>query len=182
MLMSAATKTIRAVIKNIDEDVIIPLIQRLYNYNMLYSDDPAVKGDLQIRARGIFNLGAEEQAQAAQLEFLQMALQNQQVSEMLGAKGLARLFRPIIKKLKLPADDIIPTEEEIEMREQMRMERERKELEMQEMQAQADAQMQNEKAQTEGVKRTSQMQGQINNAVAQGIIAPVEAREAMTQL
>lgn len=182
MLMSAATKTIRAVIKNIDEDVIIPLIQRLYNYNMLYSDDPAVKGDLQIRARGIFNLGAEEQAQTAQLEFLQMALQNQQVSEMLGAKGLARLFRPIIKKLKLPADDIIPTEEEIEMREQMRMDRERKELEMQEMQAQADAQMQNEKAQTEGVKRTSQMQGQINNAVAQGIIAPVEAREAMTQL
>jgi beta-glucosidase-like glycosyl hydrolase len=63
MLMSNAGKSIKQVIANIDEHVIKPCIDRLYYYNMRYSDDADLKGDIHIQARGAASLLEKEAAQ-----------------------------------------------------------------------------------------------------------------------
>jgi hypothetical protein len=52
MLISNAGKSIKQVIGNIDIGVFKPMLERLYYYNMRYADDPELKGDVQIVARG----------------------------------------------------------------------------------------------------------------------------------
>ena len=56
MLMSNAGKTIKQVIFNIDTNVLKPLVERLYFHNMMYAEDPDLKGDVNIVARGAASL------------------------------------------------------------------------------------------------------------------------------
>ena len=74
MLMNNAGKSIKHVIGNIDQNVIKPLIERLYFYNMRYGDDPALKGDVAVLAQGANSLVVKENQQQRMNEFLQLAL------------------------------------------------------------------------------------------------------------
>ena len=60
MLMSNAGKSIKQVIGNVDHDVISPMVQRQYQRNLRYSDDPDLIGDVQIVARGAMSLVVKE--------------------------------------------------------------------------------------------------------------------------
>lgn len=66
MLMNAANAVRRRQVKEWDDAVTKPLIRRFYEYNMAMSDDPNIKGDMQIVARGTAALLVKE-TQAAQI-------------------------------------------------------------------------------------------------------------------
>lgn len=66
MLMNAANAVRRRQVKEWDDAVTKPLIRRFYEYNMAMSDDPSIKGDMQIIARGTAALLVKE-TQAAQI-------------------------------------------------------------------------------------------------------------------
>lgn len=68
---AGATKGIKTIISNIDEDVIEKAIQQMYYYNMHYSKDEGIKADAQVKVRGAAGLIAQEQRQARPLELLQ---------------------------------------------------------------------------------------------------------------
>lgn len=108
MLMSNAGKAIKQVIANIDDSVIRPCIERLYYYNMRYSDDPDLKGDVNIVARGAASLIEKEAAQQRQTAFLQVALSNPIAQQVVGMEGIAELLRQSAKTLDLNTDDIVP--------------------------------------------------------------------------
>jgi hypothetical protein len=108
MLMSNAGKAIKQVIANIDDSVISPIIERLYYYNMRYSDDPDLKGDVNIVARGAASLIEKEAAQQRQTAFLQVALSNPIAQQVVGMEGIAELLRQSAKTLDLNTDDIVP--------------------------------------------------------------------------
>lgn len=108
MLMSNAGKAIKQVIANIDDNVIRPCIERLYYYNMRYSDDPDLKGDINIVARGAASLIEKEAAQQRQTQFLQVALSNPIAQQVVGMEGIAELLRQSAKTLDLNTDDIVP--------------------------------------------------------------------------
>lgn len=116
MLMSNAGKSIKQVISNIDDNVIRPVIDRLYFYNMRYSDDPDLKGDVRIVARGAVSLIVKEQAQARQNQFLQVALQSPIVQQVVGIEGIAELLRQAAKTLDLNPDHIVPPVEILKQR------------------------------------------------------------------
>lgn len=116
MLMSNAGKAIKQVIANIDESVIAPVIERLYYYNMRYGDDPDLKGDINIIARGATSLVVKEQAQVRQNQFLQIALQSPVVQQVVGMEGIAELLRQSAKTLDLNPDHIVPPIEIIKQR------------------------------------------------------------------
>ena len=107
MLMSNAGKAIKQVISNIDEKVIQPSIERLYYYNMRYSDDTDLKGDINIVARGAEALIEKESAAQRQGQFLQLALSNPIAEQVVGMEGIAELLREAAKNLSLNADDIV---------------------------------------------------------------------------
>jgi hypothetical protein len=72
MLMGNAAKGIKAVALHIDEDVIEPIVSDYYNYNMLTSDDPDIKADAKVIARGASGLLQRELAQSKMTDILQL--------------------------------------------------------------------------------------------------------------
>lgn len=110
MLMSNAGKSIKAVVASVDR-IMKPMIERLYFYNMLYADDPELKGDVNIVPRGALNLLQKETQQQRINEFLSIALSNPMVGGLVGEEGLSYLLRQIVDKLGLNSDKIIPLPE-----------------------------------------------------------------------
>lgn len=116
MLMSNAGKAIKQVVANIDDNVISPVIERLYYYNMRYGTDPDLKGDVYIVARGAVSLIVKEQAQVRQNQFLQIALTSPAAQQIIGVEGIAELLRQGAKTLDMNPDRIVPPVEIIKQR------------------------------------------------------------------
>lgn len=108
MLMGNAGKSIKQVIGNVDDRITEPAIQRLYYYNMRYGDDPDLKGSVEIVAHGAASMMQKDSAAQKQGVFLQTALSNQIVQQVVGQEGIAVLLREAAKTLDLNADDIVP--------------------------------------------------------------------------
>ena len=109
MLMTNAGKSIKQVIANIDEHVIKPCVDRLYYYNMRYSDDPDLKGDVDIVARGAASILEKETAQQRRNEFLTVALNSPVAQQVVGMEGIAELLRQAAGTLDMNVDKIVPS-------------------------------------------------------------------------
>lgn len=107
MLMDAANKLLKLTLANIDRDVIQPLIEMLFTYNMLYDPDPSIKGDVNVVARGAISLAQKEVIQQRRNEFLQ-ATANPFDINILGIPGRAAILRETAKGLDMPVDNLIP--------------------------------------------------------------------------
>lgn len=107
MLMGNANKSIKQVVANIDIGVMDPMIERLYNHNMMFSDNPELKGDIQIVARGAASLIMKETAQLRRNEFLQ-ATANPIDMQIVGVEGRAAILRENAKALDMDVDKIVP--------------------------------------------------------------------------
>lgn len=110
MLMGAAGKAIRQVVMHIDSDVVKPIVQRQFVYNMRYDEDESIKGDAEIVAKGAINLAVKETTNVRRIEFLN-ATANPIDAEIMGKEGRSAILREIAKSLQMPADDIIPSPE-----------------------------------------------------------------------
>ena len=111
MLMGNAGKTIKQVIFNIDTNMLKPLIERLYFHNMQHADDPDLKGDVNIVARGANSLVVKDAAQVRRNEFLQVVLASPVVQQIVGMQGIAALLHEQAKTLDMDADSIVPSPE-----------------------------------------------------------------------
>lgn len=100
MLMSAAHGSIRTVVKNVDDYLLNPLGKYFYYFNMQFSDDPDIKGDLEVKARGTESLMASEVRSQRLMQFLSIAM-NPATAPF--AK-LDYLLREIAKSLDLDPD------------------------------------------------------------------------------
>lgn len=116
MLMTNAGKSIKQVIANIDEHVIKPCVDRLYYYNMRYSDDPDLKGDVDIVARGASSILEKEQAQQRRNEFLTVALNSPAAQQVVGMEGIAELLRQAAGTLDMNVDKIVPSAEAMKVK------------------------------------------------------------------
>ncbi len=107
MLMDAANKLLKLTLANIDRDVIQPLIETMFTYNMLYNPDRSIKGDVQVVARGAVSLAQRELIQQRRNEFL-VATANPIDAQILGLPGRAAILRETAKGLDIPVDNLIP--------------------------------------------------------------------------
>ena len=73
MLMGAASGSTKTVIKNVDDYLLRPLGEGLFRFNMQFDFDPAIKGDLEVKARGTESLMANEVRSQRLMQFLQIA-------------------------------------------------------------------------------------------------------------
>lgn len=116
MLMQNAGKSIKQVIANIDSNVIEPLLERLWFYNMMFGTDPSLKGDVSVVARGANSLIVKETQQQRINEFLQLALTNPLVNQLVGEEAIAAMLRIAAKNLDMDTDQIVPRPEVIRAR------------------------------------------------------------------
>ena len=52
LLLSSSNVVFRRFVRNFDDDVTVPTLRRLYDWNMQFSTDEKAKGDMSVRARG----------------------------------------------------------------------------------------------------------------------------------
>lgn len=107
MMLGNASKIIRAVIASIDIRVFTPLLERLYYYNMRFSNDPDLKGDVRVVARGALSMAVKESAQQARAQFLQ-ATNNPTDMQIIGLEGRAEVLRATLSTLDMDPDKIVP--------------------------------------------------------------------------
>lgn len=108
MLISNAGKGIKQVISNIDQNIIIPIIERLYQDNLRYSDDPDLIGDVNIVAKGAQSLVVKESEALRRNEFLQLVLNSPVAQQIVGMNGTAELLRDAARNLSGNVDRIVP--------------------------------------------------------------------------
>ena len=114
MLMSNAGKSIKQVIGNVDYDVITPMLERQYQRNLRYSDDPDLIGDVQILARGAMSLVVKEAEAVRKNEFLRLVLESPVAQQIVGPAGTAELMRDLASNLNTNVDRLVPSREEIQ--------------------------------------------------------------------
>ena len=118
MLISNASYSIKSVICSIDQGVLTPLLERLYQHNLRYSQDPDLIGDVNIVAKGAMSLVAKESAAVRRTEFLQLVLTNQIAQGIVGPLGTAELLREHASMLDMNIDKIVPTVETLQAQQQ----------------------------------------------------------------
>lgn len=114
MLMSNSAKGIRDLCGGIYMNVINPLVQSMYVYNMLFDEDNSIKGDAQVVPHGIYSLIAKEQLSVRRNEFLQTT-NNPVDNQIIGLRGRRKLLREVMKPLEVDIDAILPPEEDFDM-------------------------------------------------------------------
>jgi hypothetical protein len=110
MLMGAAGKGIRQVVMHIDSDIVKPIVERQFVYNMRYDPDESIKGDVEVIAKGAINLAVKETVNVRRIEFLN-ATANQFDIEIIGKDGRAAILREVAKGLQMPVDEVVPSRE-----------------------------------------------------------------------
>ena len=108
MLISNAGKGIKQVISNIDQNILIPIVERLYQDNLRYSQDPDFIGDLKVVAKGAQSLVIKESEAIRRNEFLQLVLSSPVASQIVGMNGTAELLRDAARNLSGNVDRIVP--------------------------------------------------------------------------
>jgi hypothetical protein len=118
MLISNAGKGIKQVISNIDQNVIVPAIERLYQDNLRYSEDPDLVGDVNIVAKGATSLVIKEAEAIRRNEFLQLVLNSPVAQQIVGMPGTAELLRDAARNLSGNVDRIVPDRQQLSTIEQ----------------------------------------------------------------
>ena len=118
MLISNAGKSIKQVIANIDHDVLTPMLERQYQRNLRYSQDPDLRGDVQIIAKGAMSLVVKEAESVRKTEFLRLVLESPVAQQIVGLPGTAELMRDLAGNLNGNIDRLVPSREDVEKQQQ----------------------------------------------------------------
>ena len=112
MLMGAASLNIKTVIKNIDDSLIKPLGESMFQWNMqFYEGDLPILGDLDIRATGSSSLMRKEVRSQRLTMFLQ-TIQNPSIAPFV---KISEVIKELAYSLDLDPDEIINSKSEAEI-------------------------------------------------------------------
>lgn len=112
MLMNAASKATKDVVRNIDMGVIEKMVVKYYNYLMLTHEDEGIKADAIARARGSDRLIHKEESAMRQQEFLGMTA-NPIDMQIIGMEGRHELLSEVARSSDIPVDRVIPSRDEL---------------------------------------------------------------------
>jgi len=112
MLMGAASLNIKTVIKNIDDQLIKPLGEAMYQWNMqFYEGELPIQGDLEIRATGSSSLMKKEVRSQRLTMFLQ-TVQNPAIAPFV---RMSEVIKELAHSLDLDPEEIMNTKDEAEI-------------------------------------------------------------------
>ncbi|MEK9721987.1 MAG: hypothetical protein VW405_00705 [Rhodospirillaceae bacterium] len=110
ILQNAVNVVFRRIVKNFDDDLTVPSIRRLYDWNMQFSDKEHIKGDMEVDARGSSVLLVRE-IQSQNLMNLLQFVDHPTIGMMLKASDL---LRKTVQSMMIPADEVIWDDDRIQ--------------------------------------------------------------------
>lgn len=181
-IQSGAAKVVfKRVVKNFDDDLTVPTIKRFYAWNMQYNDNKAIKGDMQVNARGSSSLMVKEQEAA----LIGEALRYIPPEELMMRHKPGGLLKEFYRSRNVNPTEILKSDEEYEadvekMKEasqgqanpemqklQMQMQIESQKLQQKQMQLQLDAQRFQAEAQQKEQQMIMQYEMEMSKLAAQ---------------
>lgn len=109
MIFNAANITFKRVIKNFDDDITVPIIGRMYQYHMQFSDKEEIKGDYKIEALGSSSLVVREILGQNLMALADKFGEHPRFGLMLKDTDL---MRSIVRSLQVPSDELLKTDRE----------------------------------------------------------------------
>ena len=106
--MSAASGSIKTVIKNIDDYLLAPLGKSMFSFNMQFDFDPDIKGDLEVSAKGTESLMANEVRSQRLMQFMQIVAN----PALMPFAKMPYIIREIAKSMDLDPDKVTNNMEE----------------------------------------------------------------------
>jgi hypothetical protein len=113
MLMQNAGKVLQSVAANVDADIFSPLLQKLYDTVLLTDEEDRLRGDEQIRVRGVVFANQKENERTRLLEFMQLTM-NPLDSQIVGMEGRAEMLREVADRIGLDHMAIVPDKEQVQ--------------------------------------------------------------------
>ena len=114
MLMNASNVVLRRLVKQVDDMITKPHMQRYYDFNMLYSKKQEIKGDFDVDARGASALLVRDIQNQAFLNLLAAAA-NPVFSKFVDPK---KIFKKAVQAQHVDPSEIMYTDAEIKANEQ----------------------------------------------------------------
>ena len=113
MLMDNASKVMQNVAANVDDDILTPCIEGLYEMVMLSSAGPQLRGDETIVVKGVTVAVQKETDRMRKLEFLQMTA-NPMDMQIMGIPGRAAVLEDVAEELGMKGKKVVPSSEELQ--------------------------------------------------------------------
>ena len=110
--MENAGKVLQSVAANIDTDIFSPLLQRLYDTVLLTDESGRLRGDEQVRVRGVVFANQRETERARLLEFMQLTA-NPIDTQIIGMEGRSELLREVADRIGLDHVQIVPEKDQV---------------------------------------------------------------------
>ena len=109
--MNSQNIQMRRAVKNWDDDITVPFITRIYNWNMQFSKNNDIKGDYDVDARGSSVLLVREIQARNMMDFLTIANSNPETAGMVKGRAMLSI---VAKSMQIPEDEVLKTEAELE--------------------------------------------------------------------
>lgn len=110
MLMNAANVVMRRLAKAWDDDITVPLISAMYEWNMAHSEDESIRGDYTVLPKGASHLLIKD----VQTQHLQFATQLFAANPMLAPYMKPGAFaRKNVEMLDLDVDELLYTDDQV---------------------------------------------------------------------
>jgi len=106
MLYGNALKGVQSALMNVDIQLLEGVGRAYFNLNMMYSDDPDVKGDSEIKVRGTSGLFQKEIAKQQAQENLMVLAQIAQIPGAVPPTAMKYLVEKVLKDLGIPEDKL----------------------------------------------------------------------------
>lgn len=113
MLMDNASKVMQNVAANVDDDILTPAIEGLYEMVMMSASGPQLRGDETIMVKGVTVAVQKETDRMRKLEFLQMTA-NPMDFGIMGPNGRAVVLEDVAEELGMKGKKVVPSTEELE--------------------------------------------------------------------
>lgn len=153
MAMNASNTVLRRLVKRWDDQMTKTLIRRFYDYNMQYSELQDVKGDFEVDARGSSALMVKETQAQSLMQLIQIA----QSPALLPLTKLSALYRKTVETLRLNADELVYTEDELQAQQQQAAEQQAQMQQGAPADPQAQAQQQQMQMQAQAAEQAAQL-------------------------
>ena len=113
LLRQDQTKTIKRTLAHVSE-AIGGLIRAYWLYNMMFSEDESIKGDVEVVTRGAVQLYMTSEDADQMLAVLELVSKNPLAQASMKPDAVAYLMREVLRMRRMDADKIIKSEAEIE--------------------------------------------------------------------
>lgn len=112
MLRQDQTKSMKRALKNVS-DVVAELVKAYWQWNMMFSKDESIKGDIQVVTSGAVQMYLTADEVQKTLSAIQILERSPAAAQFIKPDGMAHLYRTILKMHKIDPNMVFKSEKEI---------------------------------------------------------------------